>query len=155
VSSGEGDPVGRAWDVTRVCAAMLSAGSGAALYWGNARQVIPADVAISFVAESEAPPIMLWVGVTVSAPGKQGPFSAATHGLEALGHKEFEVRDAASMKLGDLRTTLLDFARYVLDRGAVMKHGQTIGRDAKTKWTISHEPSKLVEGRDAIVLGIP
>ncbi len=146
-------PIGAAWDVARVCAALLAAGKGAALYWGNSRQMHPVNVAIEFASEMSSPPVPLWVGITISGASKEGPFSAATHGLESLGHKEFEVRDT-SMVIGDLRMTLLDLAAYVIDNGPVLEHGQTFGPSADVRWTISHEPSQLVDGRDAIVLGI-
>ena len=51
--------------------------------------------------------------------------------------------------------TLLDLASYLLKRGPVLLHGQTFGPDAQTHWPVSHEPSQLVPGRQAIVLGIP
>ena len=146
-------PIGSAWDVARVGAALLQAGDGAALYWGASRQVHLPKIAIGFATET-APPVPLWVGITISGASKQGPFSAATHGLAALGHKEFEVRDT-KMAVGDLRMTLLDLAAYVIDKGPVLEHGQTFGPSSKVRWTITHEPSQLVEDRDAIVLGIP
>jgi hypothetical protein len=37
----------------------------------------------------------------------------------------------------------------------VLQHGQTFGPSAEEKWSIRHEPSKLVPGRDAIVLEMP
>jgi hypothetical protein len=146
-------PIGGAWDVARVCAALLAAGDAAGLYWGTSRQVHMPKIAIGFATESR-PPVPLWVGITISGASRQGPFSAATHGLAALGHKEFEVRDT-KMGIGDLRMTLLDLATYVIDKGPVLEHGQTFGPSAKVRWTITHEPSQLVEDREAIVLGIP
>ena len=147
------DALEAAWDVARVCAALLSAGTGAALYWGNSRQMHPVELVQELAAEDTFP-VPLCVGITISAASRQGPFSAATHGLETFGHKEFEVRDT-SMGIGELRMTLLDLAGYVLKQGPVLKHGQTFGPRADTRWSIRHEPSQLVDGRDAIVLGIP
>ncbi len=43
----------------------------------------------------------------------------------------------------------------VLRRGPVLEHGQTFGPSADVKWSVRHASSKLVTGRDAIVLGIP
>ncbi len=40
-------------------------------------------------------------------------------------------------------------------QGPVLQHGQTFGPSAEEKWSIRHEPSKLVPGRDAIVLEMP
>jgi hypothetical protein len=56
--------------------------------------------------------------------------------------------------IGDLRTTLLDLALYVLRAGPVLKHGQSFGPSAEEKWSIRHERSNLVPGRDVIVLGM-
>jgi hypothetical protein len=149
-----GDPVRDAWNVARLAAAMLDAGDGAALYWGSSRQVHTPKVVEQFATSDDLAPVPLWVGVTISAESSSGPFSAATHGLESLGHKEFEVL-ATRTGIGELRTILLDLALYVLERGPVLKHGETFGPSADTRWTVRHARSKLVEGRDAIVLGIP
>ncbi|HEY4119728.1 MAG TPA: DUF4261 domain-containing protein [Byssovorax sp.] len=151
-SPPEADPITCALAVARVSAALLHASDGVALYWGASQQVHKASVAKS-MAESDLP-TPLWVGITLSGAAPKGPFSAATHGLEALGHKEFEAR-AAHMGIGDLRMTLLDLASYVLRRGPVLKDGQTFGPDEGTHWTVRHVASELVPGRDVIVLGIP
>jgi len=149
-----GKPVADATLVACFCAAALKAFSGVALYWGSGRQMLPPAVVEAMTTELEGPPVMLWIGLTISGDSKTGPFSATTHGLEALGHKEFEVR-GTRMGIGELRGNLYRFASYVLESGPVLKHGQTIGPDANTHWKVSHEPSKLVPGRDVIVLGIP
>lgn len=146
--------VAAAWNVARVSAAMLTAGAGAALYWGSGRQVHAPSVVTQFAQSEKTPPISLWAGITISGESQTGPFSAATHGLASLGHREFEVR-GSRRAIGELRTTLLDLALYVLRQGAVLKHGQTIGPTAEEKWSVRHEASKLVPGREVIVLGVP
>jgi hypothetical protein len=143
-----------AWDVTRLSAAILAARSGVALYWGNARQVHAPKIVTDFSAEEDHPPVPLWVGVTISGDGPTGPFDAATHGLESLGHKEFEVL-RTRMNIGDLRMTLLNLASYVLEKGPVLVDGQTFGPTAEDRWLLRHRPSRLVEDRQVIVLGIP
>lgn len=151
---GSRDPLTDAWTVARISACLLKAASGAALYWGSSGQVHLPVVVEQFAAEEETPPVPLWMGITISAAFAQGPFSAATHGLDAFGHKEFEVIDT-SIGVGELRETLLDIALYVLRHGPVLRHGHTFGPSADVKWPISHAKSKLVPGRDAIVVGIP
>jgi hypothetical protein len=150
---GSDDPVADAWNVARLSACVLEAGRGVALYWGSACQVHVPKLVADFAA-SDTPPVPLWVGITLSAPASEGPFSAATHGLEALGHKEFEVLETR-MGVGELRMTLLDLAGYVLGQGPVLLDGQTFGRTAEERWPIRHQPSRLVKGREAILLGIP
>jgi hypothetical protein len=149
-AAGPGDPLARAWDVTRLSAAMLSAVGGVGLYWGASRQVHAPDVVETFVTK-EKPPVPLWVGITISGKSAAGPFSAATHGLEAFGQKELEVL-GTRMAVGELRMTLLNLASYVLQRGSMLKDGETCGPSATVRWTVRHRPSKLVPGREVIVI---
>jgi hypothetical protein len=151
---GADDVIGAAWNVARLSAAMLAAAEGAALYWGNGGQVHTPEVVEKFAQSEKTPPVPLWVGITISGESRSGPFSAATHGLAPLGHKEFEVR-GTTMRIGDLRGTLLDLAAYVLRQGHVLEHGQTFGPTAEQRWGIRHEASKLLPGREVILLGIP
>jgi hypothetical protein len=153
-AAGTGNCVQRAWDVARLSAAMLFSSKGVALYWGNSRQVHTPKIVADFAAEEGTPPVPLWVGITISAASRAGPFSAAPHGLEALGHKELEVLQTR-MGIGDLRMTLLNLAGYVLEKGPVLLDGETFGSSKKDRWPIQHQSSKLVEGRDVIFLGIP
>jgi hypothetical protein len=60
------DAVAAAWNVARLSAAMLKAGAGAALYWGNGRQVHAPRVVEQFSQSEETPPVPLWVGITIS-----------------------------------------------------------------------------------------
>ncbi len=149
-----GDVVAAAWDVARLSAALLAAGAGAALYWGSGRQVHAPHLVEQFAKSGDTPPVPLWVGITISGESRTGPFSAATHGLAQLGHREFEVR-GTRMPIGDLRSTLYDLSLYVLREGPVLRHGQTFGPSADVKWSVRHEAGALVPGRPAIVLGIP
>jgi hypothetical protein len=152
-SMERGDALLAAADVARVSAAIMASFRGLALYWGNSSQVHTPRIVAELTKEGGWL-VPLYVGVTVSGPSREGPFSATTHGLGAFGHRELEVI-GTSMGLGDLRSTLLDVAGYVLRRGPVLQDGQTFGPDAKTKWSVRHAPSELVEGRAVIRLGIP
>ena len=150
---GAGDPLRAAWDVARLSAAMLRAGTGTALYWGASLQVHPPELVASFSAEPR-PPVALWVGITISGVSQAGPFSAATHGLAAFGQKELEVL-GTRRPIGDLRLSLLQVASFLLARGPVLLDGQTFGPSADVKWSVRHRPSQLVAGREVIVLEIP
>ena len=106
----------------------------------------------AFACEDDPPPVPLFVGITISGESRSGSFSAATHGLEALGHKEFEVI-STRLGIGELRTTLMDLSLYVLRSGPVLKHGESFGPSADVIWSVRHASSRLVKGRDVIVLG--
>ena len=59
------------------------------------------------------------------------------------------------MALTELKGQSTGTTKVVIERGPVLAHGQTFGPSANDKWRITHEPSELVDGRDAIVLAIP
>lgn len=144
-----GDPVERAWSATRVSAALLQAGDGVALYYGSARQVHSSRLVLEMSSRAERPPVPLWVGLTVSGP-RDGPLSAATHGLEALGHTELEVLDAC-VPIGTLRVALYDLALLLL-RGAEVRDGDTVGPTEDLRWRVRRATSRLVPGRPAMVI---
>ena len=49
--------------------------------------------------------------------------------------------------LQTLNSVVMDLASYLVQAGAVIKDGDTIGPDAKTKMTVRHEDSSLVRGQ--------
>ena len=92
-----GDPVGDAMAVSRLLAAAASAGDPAGIYWGNGSMMHKPAMFIDAVSSFDAdgpPPVMLWVGVLMSADGPQGPFTITTRGMNPFGHKELEIIDA-------------------------------------------------------------
>ena len=151
VCNTAGDPIPQALAVTRVAAALVGAAHGSALFWPTSQQVHTPKVVGVFAADDL--PVSLWVGVTTSAETASAPISAATHGLAAFGHKELEVL-RSTMPVGDLRIAMLAAADYMLANGA-LADGATFGLDAYARWKVAHRASKLVPGRDAIVLDIP
>jgi hypothetical protein len=65
---------------------------------------------------------------------------AFTHGLAALGHKEFETaKSPESAK--ELRDRLLGLVGYVLEHGQVIKDGDTIGVEANERIKVTYGPS--------------
>jgi hypothetical protein len=95
---------------------------------------------------------MLVVGAKLSrdagAPGRPATLSAFTVGLSAFGLMELETIGFRGQPAA-LNVTLLDMASYLLSAGAVVKDGDTMGPDEKTKITVRHEPSKLRAGHSA------
>ena len=150
--SDSGDAIGHALAVTRVAAAIVRACNGAALYWPASQQVHTPKVLHVFAGEDV--PVSLWIGVTTSAASPTSPTNAATHGLAAFGYKELEVLRSA-MPVGDLRIALLAAADYVLRNKIVLEDGATFGLDEDTQWPVAHRASRLVPGREAIVIDIP
>jgi hypothetical protein len=153
-TTGTGDAPVDAWNLAFLCNAMLAAGRGVGVYWGSSCQVHSPSVMAAQLRDVTNPPYSLWVGITISGDSANGPFSAATHGLEALGQKEFEVLGARA-RMEDIRAILLDVIRYVIANGPVLQDGNTFGATMDAQWPVRHAPSALVPGRQAIVLGVP
>ncbi len=153
-AAGTDDVVADAWNVTRLSACLLRAGPGLALYWSNGHQVHRPEVVVEFAADPQTPPVPLWVGVSLQENVAGGLSSAMTHGLEALGHREFEVLDTR-MDSAELRETLLELALHVLDQGPVLQHGRTFGPSQDVRWGIEHVRGRLDPTRNVIRLGIP
>jgi Domain of unknown function (DUF4261) len=94
---------------------------------------------------------MLLVGVRMRRDtGKSGhppALSAFTVGLSAFDLMELETIGFTG-KPAALNVTLLDIASYLLSAGPVLKDGDTVGPDEKTKITVRHEPLKLLPGHN-------
>ena len=67
-------------------------------------------------------------------------------GLAAFGLMEIESLGYSGPPQA-LNAALLDLATYLINSGAAIGDGDTIGPDEKTKWLIRHEPSHYVPGR--------
>lgn len=152
VLDGDLDPVPRATLLTRVIAALARVGDVAAVYWGSASLLIePADFverATSSLSEGGLP-LPLWVNVLLSTEKRRT--TASTRGLEALGHREFEVVDSKVDPEG-LFEFLGGVISYVTENGPVLKHGETIGLSAKHKVKIEHCASAFNPGQRVIRL---
>jgi hypothetical protein len=96
---------------------------------------------------SDAPPLPLCVTVALSRDAS-GAVSGITQGLAAFGLMEIESLGYAGAPT-DLNGLLLDLATYLIDAGAVLKDGETVGPDANTKWRVRHEVSRFLPGRMA------
>jgi Domain of unknown function (DUF4261) len=134
-----------------VAAAIEASSSPLAVHSATSDVLLPAQTVPGMVPRgsgSIAP--MLLVGVRLSRdtgrPGQPPTLSAFTAGLSAFDLMELETIGYTG-KPGELNVTLLDIASYLLSAGPVLKDGDTVGPDEKTKITVRHEPSKLLPGR--------
>ncbi len=149
-----GEPVEEALAVSRVIAAACKAGDAVGVYWGNGGQVHKPEFFVDAVRAFEALPVMLWVGVAVSASSPKGPFTLSTMGMRSFGHKEFEVIDAHE-EPADLSMRVYELANYVLSKGPILKHGDTFGESARERIKVEHTTSKFRKGEAVIRLHVP
>ena len=95
--------------------------------------------------------IAKWPDLPAPADASEDDGTAAgfTSGLTALGHMEWEALDVPE-KPGELHERFMELSNYVLANAAVIKDGDTVGRNAKEKIRVVFSPSTF--GRDGLVM---
>ncbi len=139
---GDAAPLALARLATLSTAAVLATCPAAiGVYWGSATLVIPAKIFRDFAVEvlPTEPPIQIWIDFRVgeNANGKSFGF---THGLKHLGFMEVETENATEPPVA-LRNRLWSLATYLLEKGPVIKNGNTVGQDAKERIRVVYAPS--------------
>jgi hypothetical protein len=140
----EGGPVQSALFLNAIVRQMFDAFDGTAVYWPAGAVTVPRQ-RFDFVAAFGSPeelPLELWCRF---APYRvdDGHGGLHTIGLAQFGSMEIEV-DEFTKKV----------ANYILTSGTVVKHGDTIGRDAEQKIVVHHGVSTLT-GRPVYKLLAP
>lgn len=145
--SGEPDPLRRARLLTQAVAALLvTCRGGLGVYWGDAAHLIRKELFVDFAHKilPHGPPLHIWVNTRVGRTDDDRR-AGYTIGLAALDRKEFEAVDSPE-SIDDLRERLLSLAEYVLERGPVIRDGDTVGQD-------THERIRVVAGESRF--GLP
>jgi hypothetical protein len=143
-TGGAADPVRRRLVLTTVTALAAKQPGVMAVYWPEAALVLFPPVFVDMAEKlnlPEAPPLYLWVDLRAFR-NEDGTTGLFTTGLSALGHMEIEI-PRIDMEPGELREWLLNMMYYLLEKGPVLKHGQTIGMTAEQKIRILHCPSSF------------
>ena len=141
-ASGESSKVELATLVTKVTASALGTCTAAiGVYWGSGPLVIPSKLFREFAIKMLpfGPPIQIWIDFRVGqdALGKSFGF---TDGLADLGLMDFETTNASEPPLA-LRDRLWSLATYLIENGAVIRDGDTIGQDAKERIRVVYSQS--------------
>ena len=140
--SGELSPLELVKLLTQVTTAVLGTCSDVlGVYWGSAALVIPArqfrDFAIKMLPLG--PTVELWVDFRVGR-NAQGLCSGFTQGLSAFGLMEIET-ESASERPGELRERLCSISRYLLEKGPVIRDGDSVSNNAKEQIRVVYGPS--------------
>jgi hypothetical protein len=142
VASGKSSKLELAKLATQITAAVLGTCTAAiGVYWGSATLVVPAKIFREFAIEvlPTGPPIQIWIDFRVGK-NEQGKSIGFTHGLAELGFMEMETGSASESPV-QLRDRLWSLATYLLEKGPVIKDGDTVGQDAKEKIRVVYSPS--------------
>lgn len=135
----EAPPVPRALLLTRITASVLATCPAAiGVLWRGSGAVLPKEFFIGVAGASALrdPPVELWVDFRVGRDGRKTSWRF-THGLEALGHMEFETEQAPEDP-GELLERLISLARYVVAGNGVIRDGDTVARDAREKIRVEY-----------------
>lgn len=85
-------------------------------------------------------PLHLWIDFRLAGERK-GTISLFTTGMAAFGHMEIEIWESHE-KPRDVYDIGVNIAHYLLDRGPVLKDGQTIGMSPEQRLRIRLLPSR-------------
>jgi hypothetical protein len=140
-SSDTQDVIGLMLALTRVIAAVAQCAPALGVYLSGAAQVHKVE---DFVSEAEGAskellPLYLWVRFSISEEGDQS-LTLCTTGLAQLEVMELEFPHAR-LDAQTLMDRAFNIAHYLLDHGAVLESGHTIGISAEEKFQVRHAPS--------------
>lgn len=143
--SGPGRPLDAHRHLTRLVSAVLRATDGIGVYWGTAAHVVRADVfdGIAHQSAEDSLPVALWVDFRVFACDADDDRSALfTVGLSAFGLMELEIAPSDKPP-GDLRELGMTVASYLIENGAVLGDGDTVGATEGQRVVVRHAPSMV------------
>jgi hypothetical protein len=148
-ASGEGELIDQMKLLTQATVALLDSCEGAiGVYWSNASLVLPPQTFIESATENlpDGLPMAIWVNCIIQAK-PDGGSAGFTRGLAAFEKMEFECPNCPEPPQ-ELMGRLFGLAQYVLEQGAEIKNGDTIGQTAEEKIKVHYKPSSFgLEGK--------
>lgn len=118
------DPLDASLLLTQVVASVMD-DNAIASYWNASLQSREAVLEQTRAISRSGPPVLLWVNFRISRDPASG-FSVSTQGMGHFGHHEIEAKDVRRSG-NEVFVLLVGMAQYLLDKGAVIKDGDTIG----------------------------
>jgi hypothetical protein len=115
-----------------------------ASYWGASLQSRDAFLKQSARASRDNPPVWLWVNFRLSNDVDKG-WSLSTQGMDSFSLNEIETKDA-KRDGRDVFTLLMGTAQYLVQKGPVIKDGETIGDSPSQNIRVRKAPSYWREG---------
>ncbi len=151
--SGTGDPRVDLLQLAKLTAAVIAATNAIGVIWDAADAVWPAQV---FLKQIDQPNVEFPVSVLVSVklgrdtqfPHKDGRpnWLGVTYGLKAFGIKELEIRGFAGAP-SSIVNLLMNIAHYLVQKGDILKHNETLGRSLDREYQIKIKPSTFYKGQ--------
>ena len=123
---------------TDVVASLMDA-NAIASYWEASLQSREAFLKQSAAASRDNPPVLLWVNFRVSRDPEKG-LSISTDGMEAFDLREIEAKDVKGDG-SEVFGLLAGMAAYLIQKGPVIKDGETIGESPSRNIRVRQGPS--------------
>jgi hypothetical protein len=138
---------------TRIVTAAAVAFGAIGVYEGNARATHPTPFYVN-VATTSKRPLMLWTGVSI-AREPNGRTSILTLGMENTVGVPDMLITAAPGAGNEALAFAFDMLAYVVDRGAPLPDGDTIGRSAEEKLRVTYVASPVDSTRRVVRIDLP
>jgi len=148
---GDEPPIQRLLKLTAMTTLCARAKNTLGVYWPYATMVHSPKLFIDMAKEitsPKAPPLYLWVDYRIGK-NADGTSLLFTTGLSSMGMMELEI-PRINMPPGELREWAVNITYYLIDKGPVLKHGQTIGATAEQQLKIRHQPSQFGKNETVI-----
>ncbi|GGN98229.1 DUF4261 domain-containing protein [Saccharibacillus kuerlensis] len=142
--SGVTDPLGGHVLFTQVLCSMLKQEDALALYMPPMTMSAEAYVTNAMLLKEGELPVQLWVFIGLYEE-EQG-ISSYTVGLRNFGHDEIEVL-RSRQDLVDVFELTFNIVGYIVDCGATLKDGETIGFSCDQRLPLKLSPGIAVEGQ--------
>lgn len=143
-ATGDGDAIERMKLLTQATTALMDACEGViGVYWGTSSLVLPPKTFNEIACESlpDGIPLAIWVNCFIREKD-DGTSAGFTRGMAAFDKMEFECANCPEPPQ-ELLGRLFGLSQYVLEQGAVIKNGDTIGQTAEEKIRITYEKSEF------------
>lgn len=135
-------PIDRMRLLTQATASLVATCPAAiGVFWSGASLVIPPPLFREMAVRMLPDGLPLWLWIDFRAGRNEaGQTIGGTAGMQSLGHMEIETLNSPET-IGDFRMRLHGMAGYLLERGPVIKDGNTIGKDENEKIRVVYSPS--------------
>jgi hypothetical protein len=142
LGGGRRTPIDRCLLLTALTAAVTAVAKASGVYWGAGAVVQSprAFLEVSGQMRQDFLPLRLWIDFRLIKE-RPGVFSLFTKGLGAFGHMELEV-PKSRQRPEAIFDLAFNAAHYLLDRGPVLKDGDTFGTSPEQKIKVRHVPSR-------------
>jgi len=139
-------PVVRVSRFTSLLAAVTKSAPSVGVYWGNAGATHDPEFFVSVAADPGiVPRIMLWSGVSIAREG-DGRLSLLSLGMKQLGLPDLLLVAGESSEPLALET-MINLLGYVAELGEQLPEGDTVGRSAEERLTVSYVQSPVDPGK--------